>query len=991
MVNSMKRCNWVGLVLAAAVANGVLAQQQQRDDGTGAIDYSYAGYKAGVEAIPNVPVRVVVGPAAGDATGRIQHALDYVAKLPEAERGAVLLLPGRYEVAGGLVIGASNVVLRGSKDTVIVATGTQRRAVVTVKGEDRRQHGQPVAIDGDVPVGARRVRVKDASGLQIGQTVTVERPSTAEWIRSLQVPGDTGARWRPGSRDIRWDRTVTGIDGNGLTLDAPLTNALETAFGGGLVRPYTWPGRLTGCGVENLRIESTYDQANPKDENHAWYGVAIQNAKDCWVRQLDFAHLAGSAVWVYENCKQVTVRDCRSMAPISELANLRRQTFMTGGTQTLFLHCVAEEGLHDFTLDDSAPGPNAFVQCDAVNALDASGPVGSWATGVLYDNFRSDHSLVLSNLGRLHGFVGWNAANSMVYQSSVGLYRLASPPGATNWANGNWGTFDGNGAVQGTGDFANPTSLYTAQLAARLGKNGAKDQKAADALADWMDVPHDSYTNPPVDKAARAIAASVKPAQTVADWVETVRERQPIPVDAQGAKRFEELPPVPAAAVPAHPWKLELKGGQLVANGELLGGARGGVKYWQGSPDADANDDFKRMQTSLVRFVPGRYELLLTDPLPELMDAFLQKNVRLQEHHYALWYDRRNDDHERVKRVDGDALPPFYELPFVRSGQGTAWDGLSKYDLTKYNPYYFDRLHQYADLAEQKGVVLLHEHFFQHNILEAGAHWASSPWRTANNINATGFPEPPPYAGDKRIFMAEQFYDVTNAHRAELYRKYIRHVLDVHAGQSNVLHLTSGEYSGPLHFVQFWLDTVAQWEKETGKNALVGLAAPKDVQDAILADPERAKAVDVIVLRYWWYQADGTAYAPPGGQNLSPRQWLRLKNSSPTFDGALKAVAEYREKFPEKAVVFSPESGDAFGWAGVLGGGSLPELKEPMPAGLARSLVGMKVAESGKDGIKMANAAGDLLVWERPGGKMEVPAGMEIRGVPGRLVWQPKK
>ena len=39
--------------------------------------------------------------------------------------------------------------------------------------------------------------------------------------------------------------------------------------------------------------------------------------------------------------------------------------------------------------------------------------------------------------------------------------------------------------------------------------------------------------------------------------------------------------------------------------------------------------------------------------------------------------------------------------------------------------------------------------------------------------SAAGFPEPPPYAGDKRIFMAEQFYDVTNSSRRVLHRAFI--------------------------------------------------------------------------------------------------------------------------------------------------------------------------------------------------------------------------
>ena len=112
---------------------------------------------------------------------------------------------------------------------------------------------------------------------------------------------------------------------------------------------------------------------------------------------------------------------------------------------------------------------------------------------------------------------------------------------------------------------------------------------------------------------------------------------------------------------------------------------------------------------------------------------------------------------------------------------GTAWDGLSKYDLTKYNPWYWNRLKTFADLCDRKGLALLHQNYFQHNILEAGAHWADFPWRSANNINETGFPEPPSYAGSKRIFMDGLFYDVNHPVRRRLHRSYIRKCLHVYA------------------------------------------------------------------------------------------------------------------------------------------------------------------------------------------------------------------
>src|SRR4051812_30033835 len=70
-------------------------------------DFSHCGYMSGGVQIPDVPVRVVVPYKKGDATQRIQGAIDYVASLPEDDhgfRGAVLLQKGNYEIAGALRI-----------------------------------------------------------------------------------------------------------------------------------------------------------------------------------------------------------------------------------------------------------------------------------------------------------------------------------------------------------------------------------------------------------------------------------------------------------------------------------------------------------------------------------------------------------------------------------------------------------------------------------------------------------------------------------------------------------------------------------------------------------------------------------------------------------------------------------------------------------------------------------------------------------------------
>ncbi|MGB7156797.1 MAG: DUF6298 domain-containing protein [Tepidisphaeraceae bacterium] len=904
------------------------------DQGNRVIDFSHCGYMGGDVEIPIAPVRIVVPPKDGDATVRIQTAIDHVASLPVDERGirgAVLLQRGRYDVAGALRINVAGVVLRGSgigageNGTTIVATGHDRRTLITIAGKGERAIDESAIeiTDPYVPVHSTRFKVANAGTFKAGDAVVIRRPCTAEWIKALGMDymgGDRhGFTWKPGSRELLWDRTIVKVQGDEVSIDAPLTTALESQFGGGTIATAAWPGRIAQVGVENLRLESTFDASNPKDENHSWIAVTIDAAADAWVRQVTFAHFAGGAVHVGDGCRRVTVEDCKSLAPISEIGGHRRHTFHTTGQQTLFQRCYSEQGRHDFAVGFCSPGPNAFVQCEAIEALDDSGPIDSWAAGVLYDNVRIDgNAITLGDRRYQAQGAGWSAANSMLWQCHAALIRCFAPRAANNWAIGCWGTFDGNGVFQQSNESVRPDSLYHAQLADRIGPT-AMDR------ADWMSAGGDPSSSPTIAEAAENIAASVGPGPQLSVWIDGAARRRPIPIDAAGAKTIDEIRLPHIVAMMPEPRTIAIKDGIIVIGDAPLTGGRQSVMWWRGSiRPAEA----AKMEPSLTRFAPGRIGLGLTDDLLGLANAMVKSGKVAIDHNHGLWYDRRRDDHERVRRMTGDVWPPFFEQPFARSGQGLAWDGLTKYDLTKYNPWYFDRLREFVRLGEVKGLVLLHHHYFQHNLLEAGAHWADSPWRSANNVNDTGFPEPPPYAGDKRIFMAEQFYDVTNTRRRELHRAFIRKCLDNHADQRNVIHLTSAEYTGPLHFMQFWLDCVSEWEKETGKHPLIALSATKDVQDAILEDAERAKVVDAIDIRYWWYRKDGTLYAPQGGQNLAPRQHARQgKPGGSSAEQVERAVGEYRSKYPDKAVIYSADGFDRFGAAAAKAGGSLAQVK----------------------------------------------------------------
>ncbi len=122
----------------------------------------------------------------------------------------------------------------------------------------------------------------------------------------------------------------------------------------------------------------------------------------------------------------------------------------------------------------------------------------------------------------------------------------------------------------------------------------------------------------------------------------------------------------------------------------------------------------------------------------------------------------------------------------------------------------------------------------------------------------------------------------------------------------NVIFQIGEEFTGPKHFVEFWLDTIAGVQ-EKGRTVLDRLSCTKDVQDAILADPKRRAVVSVIDLKYWWY-TDGRRLRPEGRADLAP--YARGNScvsgraaSLPDECASLaRAVREYRTKFPDKAV-----------------------------------------------------------------------------------------
>lgn len=938
-------------------------------------DFSYCGYEASETAIPEVEVKVIIPVTNGDATETIQNAIDYVSSLPadiNGFKGTVLFQKGTYKLNGRLIIKSSGVVLRGCgmqpDGTVLMAAGTDRETLIRVVGGTVNSVSESHKIlQKYVPVNARKIAVENASSFLKGQSVFICRPSTQEWIDLLQMKSFGGETewlgWKPRERDIAWDRVIMDVKGDTLVFDAPVTTALDENFDGATVAAYQWTGRITQIGIENLSIVSEFDARNKKDEDHCWMGITFENTRDAWVRQVSFRHLAGSAVAVYENASRITVENCISQEPVSEIGGMRRNTFFTSGQQTLFHNIYAEFGYHDFGTGFCAAGPNAFVHCESHLPYSFSGGLDSWASGVLFDIVNVDGNTLSFKNREQDGFgAGWTAANSVFWECAASRIECYSPPGAENYAFGAWAQFAGNGVWVGPNEHVKPRSLFYAQLAERVGKENIP-------AGPVFEIETNATSTPSAELAAELTAIARNSVVTMVDWINQVAQRNPISTDSANAPAVDLLKLKSKNQSAQKSSEMIIENGWLVRGNRVLTGNRHPVPWWRGNLRPK---EIAQAKPAITRNVPGRHGQGYTDNLDEVVAWMQHENYIGIEHSYGLWYDRRRDDHERTRRIDGDVWPPFYELPFARSGKETAWDGLSKYDLTKYNTWYWTRLKQFADLADENGLVLVHQNYFQHNIIEAGAHWVDFPWRTANNINNTGFFEPPFYAGDKRIYNAEQFYCLSNPDRKELHRKYIRQCLDNFKDNNGVIQSIGYEFTGPLHFVRFWIDVIQEWEKETGRKPLIALSTTKDVQDSILVDSVRSKAIDLIDIRYWTSRNDGSLFVPEGGQNLAPRQQLRIaKPVKLSFDQVYKDVIVYRMKYPEKAICYSFNLSKEYGWAAFMAGGSLAAIPKIQAKGFAESASEMlPVVQQSQ--YKLQNEKGESIIYFRKGTAMDI-------------------
>jgi hypothetical protein len=124
---------------------------------------------------------------------------------------------------------------------------------------------------------------------------------------------------------------------------------------------------------------------------------------------------------------------------------------------------------------------------------------------------------------------------------------------------------------------------------------------------------------------------------------------------------------------------------------------------------------------------------------------------------------------------------PDFIAPFPRTGPGKAMDGEPVYDLDKWNPEYFERLHKFLDAASKRGIVV--ELTVFSNTYAEGV-WALNPLRAENNLQHVG---------------AVEWQDYISLKNPELVRwqtRYARKIIQETAGYDNVYYEICNEPGG---------------------------------------------------------------------------------------------------------------------------------------------------------------------------------------------------
>lgn len=458
------------------------------EEGNTLPDFSRVGYHHGDKSIPCYPVIRTIKPVEGDNWENIQRVINEISNNEpdvHGHRGTILLTKGTYRVSRSILISTSGIIIKGEGDNInetrIIATGRQKYPLIEIKGSGKYEevtNSRVNITDQFVPVGSHSFHVASTDQFKVGDRIILFRPGTPQWIEAIQMnriierPGTR--QWKADEYNLAFEREITGIEGNCISIDNPVVMQMEKQYGGGEIYKYRFDGRIHEVGVSDMYLESEYQSDD--DTEHGWIAVQLDNAENCWIKNITTKNFGYSAVSCERFAKNITVSDARCFDPKSPITGGMRYSFNNNGQQNLFMNCVSRNGRHDYVTGARVCGPNVFYNCISINAFSDIGPHHRWATGTLYDNVVTDGEINIQDRGNMGSGHGWAGVTQVLWNCRANRAIVQKP-----WASGNNYNIGMKGNYypghfkdreEGVWEGLNkgnliPRSLYQAQLQAR--------------------------------------------------------------------------------------------------------------------------------------------------------------------------------------------------------------------------------------------------------------------------------------------------------------------------------------------------------------------------------------------------------------------------------------------------------------------------------------------------------------------------------------------
>lgn len=432
-------------------------------------DFSYAGYKSGMESLPIVTNNVVdisKAPYYADKTGiidvttKIQQA---VTDVENAGGGVVYLPQGIYKVSVasnqtvGVRIQKNNVIIRGdgTNKTYIKNVSTYMRDnflfyffPTDYAGWQNSITNTGAQITQNLLTPTTIIPLSTVSGYSIGNEVLLGSECTADFVEEhyctniwASLADVAAGRATSALRGPRFCRTIKSINSTAKTIeiDVPIRYFLKTRDN---ARLWKAGPSLQECGIENLSIgnvenpkttgwgDNDYDTSGTGAYDVAGsYIIVFKNVKNCWAKNVATYRPVENAQDIHILSNGISIRDSR-LVTISQ-CNFQKSQYEGGdgngymytleGNDCLLDRCHAQDGRHNYDFKQMSSNGNVLYNCTSKDPRYSSDYHMYLSMSNLIDGFVSDGDNLEASF-RPYGQYGSPPLNFHGYSATQSVY-----------------------------------------------------------------------------------------------------------------------------------------------------------------------------------------------------------------------------------------------------------------------------------------------------------------------------------------------------------------------------------------------------------------------------------------------------------------------------------------------------------------------------------------------------------------------------------------